>query len=424
MFVGVIAWAFFVKWQSTPAEQASSHVEHAHHGAVATAPIITTTFDDNGVLYAAEAKDNRVTVSVSRDFGRSFNDTVRVTPEPEIIDANGEARPKIVVGHNGEVLVSWTRRGTAPFTGDIRFSRSLDGGRTFSTPVVVNDDGLPIGHRFDTLGVAPDGTIVLTWIDKRDLEAAQAGGRSYDGAAVYIAASRDGGATFSVNRKVQDHSCECCRIGLAFEADSTPVLLWRHVLPGSIRDHVIVRLADEGQPAPATRVSHEGWAIEACPHHGPTLAISASGRYHFAWFTAAESTGNAVFYAHSDDRGRTTSAPLRIGDSAFVGHPSLAVTGSRLWLAWKEWDDDDRTATFVMYSDDDGRTWGAPKRVATAFINSDRPFLVTYGDDVYLSWTDPDGLRVIPVGTAAGHLPRSAVGVTRLEGVGECCDGR
>jgi hypothetical protein len=398
ILAGVVAWVYIIKSPS-PA-QAPAAVDHNGHVAHAglPAPVITTVFDAAGVLYAAEAKDNRVTITKSRDLGQTFSEAVAVTPEPELLDANGEARPKVAIGRGGEVLVSWTKKGEALYTGDIRFSRSTDGGRTFSTPVTVNDDGLEIGHRFDSLGVAPDGTVWLAWIDKRDLERATKAGTAYAGAAVYVASSSDGGATFSANRRVLDHSCECCRIGMAFDADATPVLFWRHVLPGGIRDHVVVRLTNDAPAMPA-RVGHENWAIEACPHHGGALAISAARRYHFAWFTGAESTGEALFYAHSDDRGATTGTPVRLDREDLAGHPSLAIAGGRVWLAWKEWRGDNRTVVMLMDSRDDGTTWSTVREIATAPGNSDRPFLITHGDDVYLSWTDPSsGLRVRRVG--------------------------
>lgn len=415
MLVGVSAWVLFMKSQVPVASRIASnthaahtdhaaHVDHADHAAHAAAPvpIVTTTFDDVGTLYAVAADDDVVTLTTSHDAGRTFTAPVPVTPEPEALDANGEARPKVAIGRNGEVLVSWTRKGEALYTGDIRFARSTDGGRTFSPPVTINDDELPVGHRFDSLGVAPDGTVVLTWIDKRDLERATTRGEGYAGAAVYMAISDDGGATFLPNTKVRDHSCECCRIAMAFEGDSTPVLFWRHVLPGGVRDHVVVRLTDATSPTEPARVGHENWEIEACPHHGPAFTISPSGRYHFAWFTGAVSTGNAVLYAHSDDAGVSTSAPFQIGSGQLGGHPSLAVTPGRVWLAWKEWRDDNSTVVRVMDSHDDGTTWSAAREVAAAPGSSDRPFLTTRGDDVFLSWTDPRGLRVIAVSPERG----------------------
>ncbi|ODS53961.1 MAG: hypothetical protein ABS36_12220 [Acidobacteria bacterium SCN 69-37] len=398
LLVCVSAWVYVLRVPSSPGTtQASGHVmDHSAHAA-GPSPIITTAFDAAGVLYAVEASGSQVLLRTSSDKGRSFSDPVAVTPQPEALDANGEARPKVVIGRNGEVLVSWTRKGEALYTGDIRFARSIDGGRTFSAPVTVNDDGLPIGHRFDSLGVAPDGTVVLVWIDKRDLERATAANEAYAGAALYVATSLDGGATFSANRKLKDHSCECCRIAVAFDEDSAPVMFWRDVLPGGIRDHVVGRLTAEGTMAPV-RVSRENWQIEACPHQGPALAISAAGRYHFAWFTGAESTGDAVFYAHSDDRGVTVSTPRRLDSGDLAGHPSLVLAGGRVWLAWKEWRDDNRTAVMVMSSADDGETWSTPREMADAPGTSDRPFLIAHADTAYLSWTDPvHGLRVVPV---------------------------
>ena len=57
------------------------------------------------------------------------------------------------------VYLTWTRSGKQRFTGYIRFSRSIDGGRSFSTPVTLNDDARETGHRFNTVHVGPTGTL-------------------------------------------------------------------------------------------------------------------------------------------------------------------------------------------------------------------------------------------------------------------------
>lgn len=408
LLVGVMAWVYIMRLPTPMADPVpGAGVEHAHHDHVGhdhaghgatVSRIVTTAFDGSGVLNAVEALDKRILFSTSQDGGRTFSTPVEVAVESEAIDVNGEARPKVAIGPAGEIFVTWTRKGPALYTGDIRFARSVDGGRTFSTPVTINDDNLPVGHRFDSLAVAPDGTVVIAWIDKRDIEHAAEAGEEYRGAAVYVATSADGGETFTANRKVADHSCECCRIAVAFEDDATPVLFWRHVLPGGIRDHVVARLAGHASVEP-TRVDYGGWEIEACPHHGPAMTIApGSGTYHFAWFTGAESTGNAVFYARSTDKGRTIGPAAQVGTGALAGHPSFAVTDRTVWLAWKEWRDDNTTRVMAMSSADDGVTWSAPRELASAGLNSDRPFLITGADGaVYLSWADPESVRIVPV---------------------------
>jgi hypothetical protein len=218
----------------------------------------------------------------SKDLAKTFSPPVRISPDGESIDANGEARPKIGAGPRGEVYIAYTRKGRRPFTGDIRFSRRLADG-AFSEPVTVNDDGLATGHRFETLATAPNGDVHLVWIDKRDQDRAREKEQPYDGAALYQAVSTDGGKTFSANRKLKDGVCECCRLALAWDG-ATPVLLWRDILNGNVRDHSIARLDGPGSPA-VQRATDDGWRIDGCPHHGPALAVGPDGTWHLAWFT-------------------------------------------------------------------------------------------------------------------------------------------
>src|SRR5690606_30548117 len=170
LLVGVAAWVYIMRLPTPMADPVpGTGAEHAHHdhaahdhaGHAAISRIVTTAFDGNGVLNAVEALDKRILFSTSHDGGRTFSTPVEVAVESEAVDANGEARPKVAIGPAGEIFVTWTRKGQALYTGDIRFARSVDGGRTFSTPVTINDDNLPVGHRFDSLAVAPDGTVVI-----------------------------------------------------------------------------------------------------------------------------------------------------------------------------------------------------------------------------------------------------------------------
>jgi len=80
---------------------------------------------------------------------------------------------------------------------DVHFSRSTDGGATWSAPVRVNDD--PIGNNawqwFGTMSVAPDGRVDVIWNDTRN----DPGGLDSE---LTYAFSTDGGATWSANEIV------------------------------------------------------------------------------------------------------------------------------------------------------------------------------------------------------------------------------
>ena len=105
------------------------------------------------------------------------------------VNENIEQYPSIntAIAKNGNIYVTWTQALPTPYSGYIWFSRSSDGGKTFSQPSIVHQDRAEITHRFDALAVSPSGRIYVAWVDKRDLIAAKKAKQSYDGAAIYYA---------------------------------------------------------------------------------------------------------------------------------------------------------------------------------------------------------------------------------------------
>ena len=387
-------------WLAPPA---IAHEEHTHDQsmtAVRATLAITTLFDPQGRLWRAAVDSGRVMVSRSDDHGRTFSTPVAVNQQREKIGGEGELRPKIAFGKNGEIYVTWTQALDKPYAGHIKFSRSLDGGKSFSAPVVVNRNTAPITHRFESLAVADDGTIYVSWIDKRDLQTAKAAGKKYDGAAIYVAVSSDGGASFGTEYKVADGSCECCRIALATEPGGTAVIFWRHVYDGSIRDHAVARIGPRGVLKAPVRVSFGHWKIDACPHHGGSIARGGDWGWHLAWYDGNEKKPG-LYVARLDGEAWVTSPARRFGNAdAQAGHPTLFAMGEQVVLAWKEMTETS-AVIMAMVSEDGGRSWGAPRKVAATSGAADNPFLISDGKQVYLSWnTRQDGYYLIDMSVA------------------------
>ncbi len=352
---------------------------------------VAATFDENGRLWRAQVRDGHLLVSGSDDGGANYGVAVKVNAEAEAIAADGENRPKLVA-KGGVLYVSWTRSLEKPMTGDIRFSRSLDGGSSFNSPVTVNDNREIISHRFDALAVNGKGQVYIAWLDKRDLSVARKAGGDYPGAALYYAVSDDGGKTFRRNVKIADHSCECCRTAMALDTDGIPVVVWRHIFDGNIRDHAIVKLDGKAE---TLRLSHENWNIAACPHHGPSVSIGPDGAYHAAWFSNAPQQ-RGLFYAYSAGSGKTFSAPLNFGKpAAQAAHPAVLSLGRSVHLAWKEFDGEN-THIVAMHSGDGGKSWSAPVKPASTADASDSPLLIEGKGRAWLSWnTKNEGHRLI-----------------------------
>ena len=389
--------------------QAADQPSHAGHGASPLADqergkkwmdslakpsyAVTASFDENGGLWLASVRDRHIYVSYSDDHGVTRSEPVKVNAEPENILGDGENRPKIIV-RKGVVYVSYTQGLAKPMSGDIRFSRSTDGGKSFSAPITVNDNREVISHRFDSMAVNGKGQIYIAWLDKREQSAAEKSGDKYNGSAIYYAMSEDGGISFRRNVKIADHVCECCRTVMAVDTDDYPVVTWRNIYDTNIRDHALVKL--DGKMAPV-RLSHENWNTSSCPHHGPSLSIAPDGIYHAAWFNNAPER-RGLFYAYSDDQGRTFSIPLNFGNlEAQPAHPYVFSQGSRVYLVWKEFDGES-TGIFGMHSIDGGKSWSAPEKLASTSDVSDWPLLIGNNNRVFLSWnTKREGYCLIEI---------------------------
>lgn len=348
---------------------------------VAAAPrlAVAAQYDESGRLWLARVVGQQIFVSHSTEGSKAFSEPLAVNREPELITADGESRPQIaVVGQR--VYVAWTQvLPQQPYAGHVRFAFSEDGGRSFGEAVTINDDAQPVSHRFHAL-FANAREVVLAWVDERNRDP------GYRGAAIYTARSTDGGRSFAANQKLADHSCECCRLGMAADSDGSPVVFWRHIFDKKARDFALARLGE-----PLRRASEDGWEIDACPHHGGALAIDGEGRRHLAWFTGAEDSPG-LHYRYID--GDAMSLPKPFGNiDAQAGHPQVAMLGQQVVLVWREYDGRNHSIR-QMVSRDRGQRWSAPTTIARTTGAADDPLLRDDGKAVWLVWnTAADGLK-------------------------------
>ncbi|HIL91908.1 MAG TPA: exo-alpha-sialidase [Cycloclasticus sp.] len=353
----------------------------------------TPTFDNQGRIWTAFVQKEFVYVSYSNDVGRSYSTPIKVNHLPQKVYTNGENRPKIHIMPDGTLLVSWTEKTPGRFTGDIRFSRSIDDGNTYQPVKTINDDGLPIGHRFDSMTVTPSGHIYIAWLDKRDSATAKKRGEEYDGISLYYAISSDHGATFMANKKVAEHTCECCRIAIANEGDFNTTVMWRHIFSGGIRDHAITTLTPNG-PSSITRATVDHWKTDACPHHGPDIDNTPENVTHLTWFSNG-TLHKGIYYGTFLSSSKISSNIFEVDASPQASHPQVKQFNNRVWLIWKTFEDN-RSMIKARESIDFGAHWSSPKIIASTEGNSDHPLLIRSAEKLILSWqSENEGLRLI-----------------------------
>jgi hypothetical protein len=394
--IGTMALAL---WQTA----ATAQMNHQHGAEAAAceqtelrcASKVTPAFGPDGTLWLAWMAGGQISVAHSKDTGRSFSTSVSVTKERLNLDWGPDARPKIVVDAKGGVVLAFSIFRDKAFNGQVLTTRSVDGGESFAPPRPITSNNE--SQRFEAVGLDADGSVFAAWLDKRNRVPAKQSGQKYDGAGLFFASSKDGGATYSEAHLAADNTCECCRLGLAFAGPGRPVVVFRNIFEGGVRDHAVVTFSDPATPGDVRRVSKDDWQIAACPHHGPSLAVSAAGTYHVTWYTNGKAR-KGLFYARSRDEGRTFSEPVPIGRAdRNPTRPYVLATPRGTTIAWKEFDGE-KTTVNVMTSHDDGQTWSKPVTVATTTDTSDHPLLVSDGQKAYLSWmTKADGYRIQPI---------------------------
>lgn len=365
---------------------------HQHMAGPKEPPLgATAAFDAHGRLWVADAADGHVRLRHSDDLGKTFSAPVAVNATPERIYAEGENRPKLAIGPRGELYVSWSQPLAAPWTGYVRFARSLDGGAHFSAPVTVHRDRAQITHRFDALAVDGNGRVVLAWIDKRDQAAATAAGKPYLGAAVYYTWSDDAGAHFQPERALAQHSCECCRIALARTPQGDVAAFFRAVYGDNIRDHAYATLRTDGQASHAQRATFSDWHIAGCPHHGPGLAIAADGTRHAVWYEAHGKP--TIHYGQLQPGHRASHAQAIAGIGA--SHADIAAHGATVWIAWNQIGAQG-DSLMLRRSDDGGLHFAAPRTLATAATAVGSPQLLLRDGHAYVAWNTAAGFRLLP----------------------------
>lgn len=372
--------------------------EHTHDPKPAPAPVerpaiaVGATLDGKGHLWVARVENRRLLVSRSEDGGASFSSPVQVTPQPEAVTADAENRPKIAVGADGAVHLTWTQNLGQPMTGHIRYARSTDGGLSFSAPITLNDDRKVISHRFDALAIDGRGGVAVVWLDARNRDGKGPKGSPQTQVGIYAAVSRDNGASFGRNRLVADHSCQCCRTGLTWTAEG-PAAFWRHVFGKNVRDFAIAHI-DGGLPPAVRRVTDDEWEIDGCPHHGGGIAADGRGNLHIVWFTNGKKR-QGIFYRRI---GEALSEPLPLGEPARqAGHPDVAADGNRVLTSWREFDGK-RFSVWAMRSIDAGASWEAPQKLAESAQAADYALPLIDSHRALVVWnTAAEGLRVLPV---------------------------
>ncbi|MCK4842198.1 MAG: exo-alpha-sialidase [Methylococcales bacterium] len=346
---------------------------------------VSATFSADGRLWRLIPTKNAIYVDFSLDNGATYSHPVQVNKFEQTISAWPENPPAIKISSSGRINILYyadTEQKSTSF-----FSYSDDGGQTFSNPSLISDHAQSAMHYMDKMLVDKNNNIYLFWHDTRH--------ESHDkelGAGVlslYYSIKTPSKNSQFTNNFLSSGICSCCQTATTFVTNGKPVILARMVYENGIRDHALIRMKNDNTWSKLQRVTHDNWEIEACPEHGPSIAIDNENRTHLTWFTLGD-IRKGIFYAQTDDFGKTISTPMALGNiSHLPSHPDVIVLKKRVVIVWKEFDGE-QTTLHAKESFDRGKSWKDKATGLKSNSKNGHPKLITNNTDVFLSWTTKD----------------------------------
>jgi len=249
----------------------------------------THAHDAAGNLYMVWNSDGGFPTSYDVVFSRSDDGGSSWTPKVRVPDsANGALGAFVRIGTAEEVYVTWW----SWIYDDLYFDRSLDGGVTWGPDVRVNDmmgtAESPLNADppiLPAMAVAQNGTIYVVWNDYRNGRPGGVANGNFD---IMFARSEDGGMTWSPSLRLND--------------DATTARQWM-----------------------------------------PDLAIDPFGGVHAAWMDDRNG-GHDVYYVNSTDGGTTWGPNVRVSEVStplFFWRPGdyLALesdSNGHIYVAWTD----------------------------------------------------------------------------------------
>ena len=349
--------------------QSSSSSVHQHSGKMASSPL-------RNALLAA-----------SSDGGKTWSSPQMVNSVKEAVQGE-ENGPKLAFGADNRAYVVWSIPGEKgdKTRANIRFAME-DGKGGFTPARTLNE--IKDAGRFPIIEVAPDGTLLIAWIDRR---MDQPHPRQ-----LYLMRMNPNGQALTKNYKAGEGLCECCKLGIAFaDGGKTVYMVDREVDGQKIRNHVMRKSTDGGTTFGApVQISDDGWQVPSCPHSGPSLGRDTRGRLHVAWFTLGRSEQEAgIYYSTSKDDGRSF-APRQLvhanGAPEILYNNLVIADDDTIYLAWSNLDGNNRAQIYMRTLAADGRTWSPIQQLSNAKGNAGRPVLALRKNQLHVAWTETDG---------------------------------
>lgn len=271
--------------------------------------------------------------------------------------------PSIDVGPDGEVYVAW--HDNDPGNQDIFFAKSLNNGKTYSTPINVTEN--TGNSSFVDIAVADNGVIFLVWADNTEGDSD-----------IYLSFSRDDGDSFVSPINITNSSVNSIGSKLALDSRGRAYVLWsedNQVTLGRMdRVNVMTVLAELGEGNSAN------------------IGIDSRDLVSVSYQSVDDDGIKQVFFTQSFDRGLTFAPPRSVSQSSLSPtSPTLGVSDDgNIYVIWSDIpDEESNTDLYWVVSTDAGRNFTDPSNLTNnTGVSVFSDVYVDVNGIVHVTWND------------------------------------
>ncbi|WP_179366227.1 sialidase family protein [Nitrosarchaeum sp. AC2] len=242
------------------------------------------------------------------------------TPFQNISNSPNDSVNPFVVTDGKNIFITWSEFSNANHSADIHFSKSTDGGITFSTPKnISNQHGSSIAPFIHV----DESTIFITWTYRyQDDHYSE----------IYFSKSTDGGITFSDPQKISDATFSYS--SRLVTDDKNIFVTWSDITFSNERHYenmeVFFSKSTDGGVTFSSPMN-----LSNNKEFSSYSSIVTVGKDIFITWTDSTTTGSWIVFSKSTDGGITFSAPQKISnENGFSDAQSIITDGKTVFTAW------------------------------------------------------------------------------------------
>lgn len=280
------------------------------------------------IIFSGGSHGGEILFARSRDGGRSFSGPLNLSNS---LAGDGKGRLTrrhwdngsldLVMDPAGTLYAAWTE-----YDGVLWFSRSIDGGESFSTPKRIAGGNGTGPARGPSLAVDSENVVYIAWTVGEDPQAD-----------IHIARSTDAGKSFGAPRVVLDSDGHSDAPRIVVDRSQVLHLVFAESPNGPFEGYHIAytRSTDGGRTFDKPLNISVALVEEYASSHFPTLDLDGDGNLYVLWelFRDPRLRSRGLGITTSNVDGKSFTLPMRVPGT---GDPELGPNGSRQGLLMRK----------------------------------------------------------------------------------------